>query len=148
MSSFSSYGPTPNMTLEPDITAPGGGIYSSVLEGKYSMLSGTSMASPHVAGVAADVKQYLEELGIEENKTLITKNLLMSTANILTDGNGNNYAPKRQGAGLIDLEAALKTKAYLSAGEGELAKLSLGSSGEGVFDMSYYLNRLEKAPSD
>ena len=41
-----------------DLSAPGVNIYSSYLDGSYAELSGTSMASPHVAGVAALVKSY------------------------------------------------------------------------------------------
>ncbi len=55
ISSFSSYGLSPDLALKPDIGAPGGNIYSSYpLElGGYATLGGTSMASPHVAGAVA-----------------------------------------------------------------------------------------------
>ena len=42
--------------LKPDVTAPGGNIFSSLNDNTYGDMSGTSMASPHVAGVAALVK--------------------------------------------------------------------------------------------
>ncbi len=55
ISSFSSYGLAPDLSLKPDIGAPGGSINSTYpLElGGNANISGTSMASPHVAGAAA-----------------------------------------------------------------------------------------------
>lgn len=54
MSSFSSRGPVASAaTNKPDITAPGSSVRSAYPPNSYSSLSGTSMATPHVAGVAA-----------------------------------------------------------------------------------------------
>ena len=44
MSSYSSWGVTPDLKLKPEIAAPGGNVYSSVLNNKYAYYSGTSMA--------------------------------------------------------------------------------------------------------
>jgi subtilisin family serine protease len=50
---FTSWGPTGELLLKPDIGAPGYGILSTVLNQSYDTMSGTSMAAPYIAGVAA-----------------------------------------------------------------------------------------------
>ena len=59
ISSFSTYGLSPDLALKPDIGAPGGSIWSTypIKLGEYTSLSGTSMASPHVAGTVAPLLQ-------------------------------------------------------------------------------------------
>lgn len=54
LASFSGSGPTPlSLRLKPDISAPGVSILSSVPDGGWETMSGTSMASPQIAGAAA-----------------------------------------------------------------------------------------------
>src|SRR5690606_1017188 len=69
MSSFSNTG-----IKTVDVAAPGSNIYSTINGGRYSMASGTSMASPNTSGVAAMV------LGFYPNLTAVElKNVLINT---------------------------------------------------------------------
>lgn len=65
-SDFSSWGVPGNLDLKPEITAPGGNIWSTLTDGTYGSMSGTSMSAPSVTGMAAVVAQYLRETGLAE----------------------------------------------------------------------------------
>ncbi len=124
MSGFSSWGVTPDLKLKPEITAHGGEITSSV-PGGWDEQSGTSMATPNVAGLVANIRSYVSQ---EWNKffasepsqnqiTQLTNQLMMSTATIVVDQEGLPYSPRKQGAGLASLENIIeKTGAYLYTG--------------------------------
>lgn len=118
MSDFSSWGTTPTLELKPEITAPGGQIYSTLNNNKYGIMSGTSMAAPHVAGGSAVVMEYVESnpkfahLSTKEKSELV-KVLLMNTSGMLLDSYGDPVSPRSQGAGLMNLYGAVTTPVTL-----------------------------------
>ena len=65
---FSNYG-----AKTVDIFAPGVDIHSTIPESKYADFSGTSMAAPVVAGVAAVLKSYFPELTPKQLKKILMK---------------------------------------------------------------------------
>lgn len=116
ISEFSSWGPTPDLRIKPELTAPGGNIYSTAEDDQYQSLSGTSMASPHVAGAAVLLKQHLQTKGIHGKKAAeLVKLLLMNTAAPVVDADGRIDFVRKQGAGLIRLDKALQTEVMVTA---------------------------------
>ncbi len=110
LASFSSRGPTPEGVTKPDVVAPGVDVISlrapnSFLDRSaraarhgdaYALLSGTSMATPIVAGVAALLLQRNPSLTPDQVKAI-----LKETAE------DRGYPPDAQGAGYVDAAAAL-----------------------------------------
>ncbi|MEV8225781.1 S8 family serine peptidase [Streptomyces sp. NPDC079167] len=103
---FSSMGPlVRSYGLKPDLSAPGVGINAAAsqsvpgIEGMYQSMDGTSMATPHVAGAAAILKQRHPEWSGER-----VKNALMSSSKELA-----GYTPYEQGTGRLDVKAAMDT---------------------------------------
>lgn len=142
MSSFTSWGSTPNLDFKPEITAPGGNIWSTAQNNGYQLMSGTSMAAPHVSGGAALVLQRVDkEFNLSgDERVKMAKNLLMCTAHPLGDkGLYNDYfglsrynftSPRRQGAGVMDLYAATSTPAVAVEKSSGLSKAALGEIGD------------------
>ncbi len=113
ISSFSSRGPTRDDRLKPDITAPGFVVYSArsfdrswideeiAPNPNYVIMAGTSMSSPHVAGIAALVWQSnptLSSAGMRER--------IKRTANTPTDGSATPNAT--WGFGKVNALAAIR----------------------------------------
>jgi len=136
MSDFTSWGVTPNLDFKPEITAPGGKIYSTFNDNKYGVMSGTSMAAPHVAGGAALVLERVDkEFKPKHNadRVLLAKNLLMNTSAPVVDKSATNaaqkwtnfYSPRREGAGLMQLHAAVSTPVVVTEKTSGVGKVAL-----------------------
>lgn len=142
MSDFSSWGPSNDLKIKPEITAHGGEITSTVVGG-YAQYSGTSMASPNMAGAVTLLRQHVAETygltGVELANRV--NQLLMSTATIVYDENGLPYAVRKQGAGLGDIGKAISTEAYLYVENNPKTKLELGDDVRktGVYQMSFHV---------
>ena len=141
-SEFSAWGVAPNLTLKPEIAAPGGDIMSAYLGNAYQRLSGTSMASPQVAGISALVRERLVSdpafSGMSaQQKNAVVTNLLMGTAHPLIDvelGDGTYYSPRRVGAGAVDALAATTATVYptvVGAADPSRPKADLGDGTKG-----------------
>ena len=149
ISDFSSWGPTPDLRIKPEITAHGGSILSSITGGSYDRLSGTSMACPNLAGVVLLLRQYVVETfpDIAEDNLKVNamvNSLLMSTADIALNTNGLPYSVRKQGAGLANLTSSIETPAYITTYDAEgnamdKAKLELGDDPQktGVYEMTF-----------
>ncbi len=149
MSDFSSWGPAPDLSLDPDITAPGGYIYSTVNGGEYATMSGTSMAAPNIAGMSALVLQYVKEnFPAGTDYRAIAQNLLMSTAApLLNEEVDALYSPRNQGSGVANVFNAITTQAYLTVDGMEVPKVELGDdpARTGAYSFSYNVTNFGNA---
>ncbi|WP_406439923.1 S8 family peptidase [Streptomyces sp. NBC_00631] len=109
LADFSSTGPSAEGGIKPDVTAPGVDITAAAAKGSvidqevgenpagYLTISGTSMATPHVAGAAAILKQEHPDWGFQELKAALTGS-----------AKGGKYTPFEQGSGRIAVDKAIK----------------------------------------
>ena len=156
-SEFSSWGVTPDLRLKPEIAAPGGNVFSAIPNGAYEQTSGTSMATPQMAGISAVVLQRVQSDPLfasmsARQKADVVQNLIMGTARPLTDAaqtSGALYSPRKQGAGLVDALAATTSSVYptvVGAPEPSRPKADLGDGTTGWhFDVT--LHNLGAAPA-
>jgi hypothetical protein len=115
MSTFSMWNPTNEAYVKPEISAPGGNILSTLPleQGGYGVLSGTSMATPFVAGVVALMKQARPDLD-----PYTIRSILGTTGHPVTFNDGKTtydyLAPvAQQGGGEVDAFAAVHTSTVI-----------------------------------
>lgn len=122
-SEFSSWGPTPNLGLKPDLIAVGGNVYSTMENNSYGNMSGTSMAAPMVSGISALLSQKFKADGIKNNLPNYVKTALMNTAEPKIKDDGKPYSVRLQGAGMVNPKAAVDRKIF--ARSSGVAKIEL-----------------------
>ena len=156
-SGFSAWGVSPDLRLKPEIAAPGGNVFSAIPNGAYEQTSGTSMATPQMAGISAIVLQRVQSDPLfasmsAREKADVVQNLIMGTARPLADADqssGALYSPRKQGAGLVDALAATTSSVYptvVGAPEQSRPKADLGDGTKGWhFDVT--LHNLGAAPA-
>ncbi len=125
ISTFSSFGLSPDLAIKPDIGAPGGLIRSTypIEKGSFTTISGTSMSSPHVAGGVALLLQARPKTSAQDVRTIL-QNSADPNIRVGTPAGLDNV--HRQGAGMLDIDDAI-----LSMSTIEPAKLALGESQSG-----------------
>ena len=97
---FSSVGPTTvSLRLKPDVAAPGVDVLSSISGGGWTELSGTSMASPHVAGAAALLRQRHPAWTVAQLKSALVQSGVDSV-----DERNRPAGPRFQGGGVVALQ--------------------------------------------
>ena len=128
ISSFSSIGTMADTTVKPDLSAPGGQIYSTYpLEAQpYATLSGTSMASPHVAGAAALMLEADPDLGVEEAKLKLQNSSMQLPLNIAPAA--GLELVHRQGAGMIQVDDSILAQATIEPGLVQLGQQLAGET--------------------
>ena len=156
MSSFSSWGTPGSLELKPEITAPGGLIWSvngvDPSADAYELMSGTSMAAPQVTGMAALVAEYIKANGLDEKTGMsvrhLAQSLLMSTATPLRDkeSGGEYFSLLNQGAGLGRVDLATTAESYITVwGQNDCkVKAELGDDPEraGTYYVEFEIHNL------
>lgn len=165
VSSFSAWGVPGSLTMKPEITAPGGNIYSvnGAVEGgsAYENMSGTSMASPQIAGLTAIMAQYIKENGLEAKTGLsvrqLVNSLLMSTAVPIRDEAGRYFPILQQGAGLANVFNATTSGSYIvmdedaasGAADGKVkAELGEDAGKTGQYSFGFTIYSISDASTD
>jgi minor extracellular serine protease Vpr len=122
-SSFTSYGQDVELEFGPSVMAPGGLITSTYPRNRYAMLSGTSMAAPHVAGAVAlllEAEPNLDPFQVRDR----LQNTAVPAEWSLAPGFGYIDHTFRQGAGMIQIDRAIQARQHV-----EPAQLTMGDQG-------------------
>jgi subtilisin family serine protease len=136
IASFSSSGPTAmSLRLKPEVSAPGVAILSSVPSraGTWASFSGTSMASPHVAGAVALLRQRNPDWTVAE----IASALVATGRRVVADTDDEQEAlATREGGGLVDLPEATQPLVFATPPVVSFGLLQVGRMSRVVVDLA------------
>jgi len=119
--SFSNYG-----KINVDVFAPGVQIYSTTPEGGYAKFSGTSMAAPSTAGVAALIRSYYPKLSASQVKHILMNSGTMINFDVIKPGSRSREKPTGEKVSFSELSVsgrvvnaynALKMADYMVSGK-------------------------------
>lgn len=118
MSDFSTYGPSFDLKFKPQVSAPGGNIMSTLplKQGGWGVLSGTSMATPYMAGVSP---LYLAAKGKSKATALAAGDVFETTSTKISvdkEDSGVYKMVVQTGAGLINACKAIHATTMVSPG--------------------------------
>ena len=99
--SFSNYG-----KINVDVFAPGVQIYSTTPENEYQKFSGTSMAAPSTAGVAALVRSYYPKLTASQVKHILMNSGTLITFDVIKPGSQSRENPTGEKVPFTDLSVS------------------------------------------
>ena len=139
---FTSYGTSPDLTLKPDLLAPGTDV-AAAFSGGYRSMDGTSVSSAELSGAAAAVLKNNPLIsGTAEQKSILVRALLMNNAALIKN-TGKYISPRLQGSGRLDLKSALQAQSVLLSGS--LSSVSMGADADGSFSFEITLRNLSDA---
>ena len=152
LSSFSSWGLASDLALKPDVSAPGGNIRSTwplVQNGGYNIISGTSMAAPHVTGSAAD---YLQTHPTA-TPAQVAAALQNTSTPVINSALGFRDSAAHQGSGLININNANNarqsvTPSKISLGDGAGGSSTLTLTNSGASPVTYALSNNSSLAED
>jgi subtilisin family serine protease len=131
---FSSAGPTPvSLQMKPDVSAPGVNVLSSLPTSNqtWGLLSGTSMATPHVSGAVALLLERHPDWTVAQ-----VKSALVETGDPIHASSGVEVPTTREGGGIIDVPRANNPLIFTSPSSLSFGELRSGTSAEHTIDLT------------
>ena len=139
--STSSYCVSDTLDIAVDVSAPGVGIYSSVLNNGMGTMSGTSMAAPQVTGALCLIYDYIDKnfpSVTGKARAQLARQLICSTAeNVYERGTDTLSSVRKVGAGVIKIDRAIGTKAVVVDSDGQNSRITLGDGIENSFELKF-----------